>query len=285
LRRRERWDESELGKIIWLASYPKSGNTWVRAFLANLFSGAERPFDINALDQFCSTLTARARFDRIAGAPTLGMPEAQVLGLRGQIQRNFCAKVAESAFMKTHSRFGDYHGLALIEPECTAGAIYIVRNPLDVAVSAASHYGVSLEYMVGKMADPNFRTEASDRHVNEYIGSWSQNVVSWTVPAHPKIHVMRYEDMYEQPEAAFERLVAFLGLKPPAEQLDRAIRFSRFNVLSGQEQDEGFKERSAHNDAFFRRGRPGEGREKLAPDLIDAIVSAHGTQMARFGYT
>jgi hypothetical protein len=273
-----------LGKIIWLASYPKSGNTWIRAFLANLFTGAERPFDINALDQFCSTLTARARFDHIAGAPTLGMPEAEVLALRGQVQRNFCAKFAESAFMKTHSRFGDYHGLALIEPECTAGAIYVVRDPLDVAVSAASHYGVSLEYMVGKMADMNFRTEASERHVTDYIGSWSQNVLSWTVPAHPKIHVVRYEDMHERPETTFERVVAFLGLQPSAELISRAIRFSRFDALSEQEQGGGFKERSAHNDAFFRRGRPGEGREKLTPALIDAIVSAHGPQMARFGY-
>jgi hypothetical protein len=273
-----------VGKIIWLASYPKSGNTWVRAFLANLFSDSDQAYDINALDQFCPSLTSRALHDAVAGEPTRELPSTEVLKLRDKVQRTLCANIPESAFVKTHSRFGAKSGLSLIEPDCTAGAIYVVRNPIDVAVSAASHYGVSTGEMVRHMADGDFSTAPSDKHVADHIGSWSDHVASWTIPPHPKILVLRYEDLHAAPLAAFSRLVAFLGLKPSAERFDQALRFSMFTALSGQEQSAGFKERPAHAAAFFRRGRPGEGRETLSPQLIEAIVSAHGEQMARFGY-
>lgn len=273
-----------MGKIIWLASYPKSGNTWVRAFLANLFSGADQPVDINTLDSFCSNLTSRNSYDMAAGRTTFNMPEKEVLRLRDKVQRAFCALVPESAFMKTHSRFGNQFGLSLIEPECTAGAIYIVRNPLDIAVSAASHFGVGIEAMAHHMADPNFSTAASEKHVTDYIGSWSDAVASWTIPTHPKIHVVRYEDLYEAPEAEFARIVSFLGLLPESERFSRAVKYSQFSSMAEQERAGGFKERPARAAAFFRRGRPGEGRQMLKPELIDTIVSAHSAQMARFGY-
>jgi hypothetical protein len=274
----------DVGKIIWLASYPKSGNTWIRAFLANLFSGAEQAYDINELNRFCPTLTSRALYDAAAGGPTQDLSPLEVLKLRDAVQRALCANIPESAFIKTHSRFGARHDLPLIEPDCTAGAIYVVRNPLDVAVSAANHYGVSVAEMVRHMAEHEFSSAPTDKHVADYIGSWSMHVASWTMPAHPKIHVVRYEDLHAAPETAFARLVSFLGLEVPPEQVNRAISHSRFGSLAGQEQSAGFRERPDHATSFFRRGRPGEGRETLGPALVDAIVSAHSEQMARFGY-
>jgi hypothetical protein len=253
-------------------------------FLANLFSGVDQPIDINTLDKFFGNLTSRPSYDIAAGGTTFNMAEQEVLRLRGEVQRAFCAMVPESAFLKTHSRFGDQFGLPLIEPECTVGAIYIVRNPLDVVVSAASHFDVGVDAMARHMADPNFRTAASEKHVTDYIGSWSDAVASWTVPAHPKIHVVRYEDLYEAPEAEFYRIVSFLGLRPSSERFGNAVKYSQFSSLAEQERAEGFKERSPRAATFFRRGRPGEGREMLKAGLIDKIVSAHGAQMARFGY-
>lgn len=273
-----------MGKIIWLASYPKSGNTWIRAFLANLFADSEQLVGINALDRFCHSLTSRAPFDVVAGRPTSEMSPYEVLQLRDKVQRALCETFSESVFLKTHSRFGSQFGLPLIAPDCTAGAIYIVRDPIDVAASAANHYGVSAKDMVQHMADPDFRTAPSDKHVTEFIGSWSDNVASWTTPPHPKIRVLRYEDVFASPETVYAELVAFLGLKPTSEQMDRALRYSQFAALAEQERLMGFKERPAHAPAFFRRGRPGEGRETLDPELIGSIIAAHGRQMERFGY-
>lgn len=275
-----------MGKIIWLASYPKSGNTWVRAFLANLFTGSDKPYDINALNQFCPSLTGRALYGGVDNQAARAMAPVDLLRLRQLVQQRLCENIAESAFIKTHSRFGSHERfeLPLIMPEYTAGAIYIVRNPLDVAVSASSHFGVSVEDMVKHMADPDFGTGANDRHVPEYIGSWSGHVKSWTIPAHPKVHIMRYEDIHAAPETAYRQLLTFLGLKPEPGQLEKAVRNSMFNQLSDQEKRAGFNERSEHAKSFFRRGKPGEGKEKLKPALVDAIVKTHREQMERFGY-
>ena len=205
-----------MGKIIWLASYPKSGNTWVRAFLANLFSDSDKPYDINALDRFSPSLSARAfYYGANTSQPTRSMAPVDLLRLRQLVQQTLCENITESAFIKTHSRFGNHaqFELPLIMPEYTAGAIHIVRNPLDVAVSASSHFGVSVEDMVKHMANPEFATAANDKHVPEYIGSWSGHVRSWTIPEHPKVHVLRYEDMYAAPEAAFGQILNFLQWK------------------------------------------------------------------------
>lgn len=273
-----------MGKIIWLASYPKSGNTWVRAFLANLFADSDQPVEINVLDRFCSSLTARARFDFVAGGSTTHHSPQDTLRLRDRVQRAICEGTSESVFVKTHSRFGEQFGLPLIEPECTAGAVYIVRNPTDVVVSAASHYGVSLSDMAAHMADPNFRTAPSGKHVEEYIGSWSNNVASWTSIPHPKIRVLRYEDLHQNPMKSFSDLVAFLGLAASSKQITRAIQFSEFDAMAAQEKAAQFKERSSSAPAFFRRGRPGGGDETLPADLVRSIKASHSEQMARFGY-
>jgi hypothetical protein len=75
-----------------------------------------------------------------------------------------------------------------------------------------------------------------------------------------------------------------LGLNPSPERLQRAVAFSSFGVLSKQEESGGFKERAPHARAFFRRGRPGEGREALDAASIDTVERAHQSQMTRFGY-
>jgi hypothetical protein len=273
-----------MASIIWLASYPKSGNTWVRAFLANLLSNARHPVDINSLDRFCRSLTARGYYDDVSGKSSIGADEAETLALRDQVQRVFCAGSQDNVFIKTHSRFGTERGLKLVAPEFTAGAIYVVRNPVDIVVSAASHYGVSIDVMVKCMEDAHFRTQATDFHVMDYIGSWSGHVASWTSSGHPKLHVLRYEDLCTAPDATFLKLAQFLGLNPPLERLQRAIAFSSFEGLAAQERDRGFKERAPHAQSFFRHGKPGAGVGALGAARVAAIEEAHRVQMERFGY-
>jgi hypothetical protein len=273
-----------MGKIIWVASYPKSGNTWVRAFLANLFGTGEGPRDLNALNEFCSNITSRAYYDAVHGRSTKDLPPEEVVRMRQGVQKAISKAAPDGVFVKTHSWFGEQFDSPLIDPDLTAGAIYIVRNPIDVAVSAANHYGVGVDAMVAHMADPNFRTAPSDRHVVEYVSSWSQNVASWTWRPHPKIIVLRYEDLFAAPEQKFSELVEFLGLKPPSSQFARALRYSNFAALSEQEQKQGFKERSGSASAFFRHGQPGEGSKVLPANLIQSILDTHGEQMTRFAY-
>jgi hypothetical protein len=271
-----------MGKIIWVASYPRSGNTWVRAFLANLFGPGEGPRDLN--NELCADISNRAWYDTVHRRPTNNLSAEELMRLRGDVQKAIAGTAPDSVFVKTHSWFGDQFRLPLIDPELTAGAIYVVRNPVDIAVSAAHYYSADLSAMVGRMADASFQTAPTKKRVAEYVSSWSQHVASWTWQRHPKITIIRYEDLCTAPEAVFAGIVNFLGLKPPPSQLARALRHSTFAALSQQERKHGFEERGTSASAFFRYGQPGEGFKALSPNLLQSIFDTHGEQMVRMGY-
>jgi hypothetical protein len=124
----------------------------------------------------------------------------------------------------------------------------------------------------------------AQNHVHELLGSWSEHVESWTARPSSGLHVVRYEDMLDKPQATFGGIAAFLGLKPPRERLERAIARSSFKVLQDKERRHGFKEKSEKAERFFREGRAGQWRKLLGPEQIDRVVSAHSHQMQRFGY-
>ena len=98
-------------------------------------------------------------------------------------------------------------------------------------------------------------------------------------------HVMRYEDLHGAPDDAFGALTAFLRLPPEPERLNRAIRFSAFDELSGQEAAGSFEELPAGaTSAFFRQGRSGIWREALSAAQVARMIAANGEAMRRFGY-
>jgi hypothetical protein len=176
-------------------------------------------------------------------------------------------------------------GTPMITLEHTAGAIYVVRNPLDVAVSYGHHFGVSLQEAVAAMNRPgNQSISNQENFVYELHGSWSEHVQSWTAMPHQALHLVRYEDMAEEPERVFGGVARFLGLDVGSERLARAIERSRFVVLQQQEARHGFRERSRKADRFFRAGEVGQGARLLTPDLIDALCAANRELMTRFGY-
>jgi hypothetical protein len=186
-------------------------------------------------------------------------------------------------FVKTHNFLGEIEGVPLVTMEHTAGAIYIVRNPLDVVISYSHHYGVDIDTAIEQMNNPLMGTPTTEMVVRQVYGSWSMNVQSWTQVPMPSLHVMRYEDMYSQPFQTFATVARFLGLNPPRERLQKAIDNSSFKALQRQERQHGFIERSA-NSRFFREGRPGQWRKALSEEQIARIVEAHREQMARFDY-
>jgi hypothetical protein len=168
--------------------------------------------------------------------------------------------------------------------ESTAGAIYIVRNPLDVALSFADHFGVSIEAAIDAMEREGAVTPASDSNVMEFVNSWSTHVKSWTQVGHPGLLIVRYEDMLDDPVKIFTDVARFLGLRPPRERILKAIRFSSFKELRKQEDASGFKERSEHSKNFFRSGKKNQWRQLLSEDQVRRIVDYHREQMAKFCY-
>jgi hypothetical protein len=273
-----------MGNLIWLASYPKSGNTWLRAFLHNLLRNPDKPFDINKLTSFSAVDSLADWYRHFETRPAVELAPQDVARLRPRVHRLMTTASRDNVFVKTHNALAEDFGVPTVTLEVTAGAIYIVRNPLDVAVSYSHHLGASIDHTIELMARPGARTVNTEDWVTEKMGSWSEHVASWTAKAHPTLHVLRYEDMHAAPERIFGGVARFLGLSPPRERLMKAIRLSSFEVLAEQERRHGFREKSVAAERFFRAGKAGQWRDVLSEGQVRAIVAAHREQMARFGY-
>lgn len=278
-----------MGALIWLASYPKSGNTWMRAYLNNLLRNPPKPASINELDQFCLGESATLFYTGpehgdVGDRDPLTLTEEEVMARRRVAQQLMTRVSPDSVFVKTHNVMGEWKGYPLHNMAVTTGGIYVVRNPLDVAVSMVDHFGIDLDGAVDRLADEHAITEHSKEHVPEYHSSWSIHVESWTGQPNPQLHVVRYEDLEQKPFKTFMGVAKFLGLNPPKERVNKAVKFAAFKELKKQEQVGGFKERSEHADAFFGRGRSGNWRQALSEDQVTRICTDHAAMMAKFGY-
>ena len=275
-----------MGAIIWLASYPKSGNAWMRAFLHNLLRNPDSPANINTLDRFTLGDAQGAWYEMAAGRPWTDLSDAEIAALRPQVHERMTQSFPDSVFVKTHCVLGEFKGVPQITMDRTGGAIYILRSPFDVAISMSHQFGIDIDTAISWMADPDFvaARDAEAGLVPHAINSWSNHVKSWTQAEHETLHVVRYEDLHLQPAKSFRAIAHFLGLQPPRDRLKRAIRHSSFKVLRGQENKHGFVERSVHAERFFRQGKMGTWRKVLTPAQIERVVKDHGEQMERFGY-
>jgi len=274
-----------MGAIIWLASYPKSGNTWMRSFLHNLLLNAQEPVPIDDLTKFCLGESAIGPYIARANKPKTELTVEDVVKWRPQVHRDFTQASPDSVFVKTHNYLGTWFDQPIHNMDVTAGGIYILRNPLDVVLSYQNHYNTTIDEAIGRMGDIGAGTPFGEFHVPEVHSSWSHHVASWTANPNPQLLVLRYEDLLNEPQKYFKATANFLGLNPPQERLDRAIKFSSFKVLKAQEEAKGFRERpKVSKQSFFREGRAEQWREELTPEQIRKIISDHGEQMERFGY-
>ncbi len=273
-----------MGALIWLASYPKSGNTWMRAFLHNLLQNPARPVPINSLDSMTLGDSQKAWYQACADRPLEQMGLEEILALTPQVHRRMMGAHPDSIFVKTHNFLGKIKGIPLITLDCTAGAIYIMRNPLDVAISLAHHFGMTIDQAIDMLNSPDAMTPEDDLNIPQFYQSWSDHVSSWCETPGHGLHIVRYEDMLEHPRKTFRGVAGFLGLNPPAERLRKAIKFSSFRVLQNQEKAGGFKEKAVNAERFFRAGRSGQWKKDLTPEQVERIVRAHGPLMEKYGY-
>jgi hypothetical protein len=172
--------ETLMAGIIWLASYPKSGNTWTRAFLHNLLRNAQQPASVNELDRFCFGDSATVWYQKVSGRKPTEMTNKEIAALRPKVHLAFTRSSPDSVFVKTHCAMVEAEGVPLITMAASAGAIYIVRNPLDVVLSLGDHYGLDVDGAIEMLAAPNAASSTDERNVFEVYGPWHRHVESWT---------------------------------------------------------------------------------------------------------
>jgi Sulfotransferase domain len=275
-------------RAIWIASFPKSGNTWIRVFLHNLthqLHGDESHCqDINFLHELTEREPVIGRFERALGKPAAEATPAQIAAARCAVQADLVRGQDGPVFIKTHNAVAMVEGAPTINFDITRAAVYVLRNPLDIAVSYAHFSGTGLDAAIAQMNDGGAYLGSGERRVYEFLGSWSFHVASWLSIPHRPVLILRYEDMLSDPARSFGRLAAFLRLRPSPERLRRAIEMSSFEELAAQERRAGFVERPETAERFFRAGQAGQWREALSADQVKSIIAAHAPMMMRFGY-
>jgi sulfotransferase family protein len=278
-----------MNKIYWLASYPKSGNTWMRIFLTNYLEDADQPADINKL-KGGPIASDRDLFDRWAGVEASDLPAEEIADLRPYVYRQMALHIGHPLYLKVHDACTrNSEGEPLFPQDVTAGVLYMIRNPLDVCVSYAHHGGRPVEQVAENLcradADVPENLERIAPQLLQRLLSWSDHVRSWVDDSGMPATVIRYEDLLTRPEAEFERALRSLQLDLDPARLRKAIAFSSFDATQEQEKRVGFKEKAMRADAlFFREGRAGTWRAELGAAVVDKIVSAHRDVMRRFGY-
>lgn len=259
-----------LNRIIWLASFPKSGNTWARVLLANYMLPSGQAPDINNLSRFTTGDARQDIFDRVNGRPYLARSFDEWLLFRPKVMRAIAASKPGHHFVKTHCQCRKLGPVDLIPPDVTAAAIYIMRNPFDVVLSYARHMSEDVDTAIDRMTNDK-AANTSESGIAEFTGRWDQHIETWlAAPGLPR-HVMRYEDMVADIEHAVRGLLAFLRLPVKDGQMRRAIRAASFKTLQKQEQTRGFRERPGEMKQFFSTGRAGGWRGELTPAQIGRL--------------
>ena len=158
--------------------------------------------------------------------------------------------------VKTHQIFGNINNVQFPNLDCAVGVIQLVRDPRDVALSYAAHYGRDIDSAIEKLFDEkNSIYEQSQPGSFEFISSWELNFLSWQDAALPRL-VIRYEDLLASPERKLDTIFEFLKINPKMSTAE-IIKRTSFQSLASMEAKNGFKEASSHSK-FFRVGKEGQ---------------------------
>ena len=281
--------------IIWLASYPKSGNTYVRAFLSAYYFSENGQFDFSQIlniEQFPHEKYFKQKVNGISEASKQWIP------IQREVNKNKKIK-----FFKTHNCLGNYQGNQFTSPETTLGAVYIVRDPRNVLTSLKNHYSFDDDKALKMITDKtrslmsNNGTHASLTH----ISSWAENYLSWFRNNQFRRLFVKYEDLITNKYETFRDIIVFTNtLMNRVEGVDKsklqkAIETTNFNVLKKKEMsetldgsDNGFKSwrkfHSENKNLFFNLGPDNNWEKILKTKISNEIEISFEKEMKELEY-
>lgn len=278
---------------LWLCSYPKSGNTWVRIFLHHyqcVLNNTATVVTIN--DTPGINLASRTLFEQLTGVDSALLTFEQMTKLRQQaLTTSHLRPVKQSdAMVKVHDQYRSPAGTPLVPAAVSKGVVYIVRNPIDIVASFAHYRSATHEQTVAFMNDNSAMISDSltrqTFNLPQFVGSWSSHVTSWLEQTAIPLLVIRYEDMLANPMASFTKIIQFSGLPICETSLAGSVQFTQFDNLKTQEQQHSFQEVPKHRApmAFFRQGKANQGQREVDGQLQQQIRAAHFAVMQQFGY-
>ena len=281
--------------FVWLASYPKSGNTLVRSMLAAYFFSEDGVYNfdlIKNIRQFPSSIL----FERMGIDMT---NEKEVIKNYIKVQNSFNKKDSVQ-FLKTHSYLFNIDNNPFTDLNNSLGVIYIVRDPRNVATSVSNHMGISVEEATNNMIKlfkfgGNLYGTKSERTL-VYMGTWNGNYNSWkSFKQEGKYLLVKYEELINNRDLVFRKIIKFLcNLKGIKFQIDQnkfqnVLETTDFKQMKKLEREKGFHEAKIHPKTgekitFFNLGPNNDWKKLLDPKIKIKIEKNFKKEMKELGY-
>ena len=282
--------------IVWIASYPKSGNTLVRSMLAAYFFSENGVFNFDLLRNI-SQFPNNNLFEKLGIDP---MDENETIKNYIKAQKELIIKNSIQ-LLKTHSSLFNIRNNLFTDLKNSLGAIYIVRDPRNVATSFANHLDIPISSSIDIMIEKHYlggiegATTEADRTL-VYTGNWGFNFKSWkSFEEQNKYLLIRYEDLIEKRELSFLKILEFLHklqnkkLKVNHEKLKNVILSTSFENMKKLEERNGFTEAKKQKITgqpikFFNQASKNNWKKNLDEKLRNKIENAFRKEMLELGY-
>ena len=282
--------------IFWIASYPKSGNTWLRALISSYFYTKDGIFKedvINNIGQFPEKRHF-VDFDYDQNIVT----DTSRFWIRAQEKINLDKKLR---FFKTHNAFGSINNNHFTDAKNSIGAIYVVRDPRNVITSLKNHYELDNDQALKWMLNDNnyiydvhkFKQDGYSDF--QFISSWATNYKSWKVQKKIPIKIIKYEELLNETYIVVKDLIEFINStinskeKINKEKLKRSINSTLFDKLRNNEMKNGFSEaitskKNNRKIPFFFLGPKNDWRKILDEDLKNKLNDVYKQNLIELSY-
>ena len=281
--------------IIWIASYPRSGNTWIRSFLSTYIYGEKNSSvfeNMKKIINFPNISHFKGIFEINEFTQEEQKDKKKKDKKKFEISKYWLAAqkkinlTNEITFLKTHNFGGSLEGNEFTNSENTLAVIYLVRDPRSVAVSNAHHNSISYDQSISDLFNEKiFAT--NEGNLLEFRSSWKVNYLSWKKRSYPKL-IIRYEDLISDQYQNFKKILNFINdfkkINIDELKIKETIELCKLESLSKLEDQIGFEEKLKKEKKFFRKGLVDEWKSQLNKDQIKKIENAFFEEMRELKY-
>tara|TARA_Y100000590_G_scaffold441367_1_gene567929 strand:+ start:1159 stop:2001 length:843 start_codon:yes stop_codon:yes gene_type:complete len=263
--------------IFWLASYPKSGNTWIRTFISTYYFTNSDTFEFKYLKNI-----KQFPHEKFFNKDIKDINSA--INSWDQVQKNINIQ-NKIIFLKTHSALATINNCAFTSKEHSIAGIYIVRDPRNVITSLSNHYQLNFDQSLEFMTNSK-KFLLNKKNINNFanftfLSSWSEHYKSWINNKQFKIFFLKYEDLEINPSQVFKEMILFINKvlnkndKIDMNKVKKIIESISFEKLKKKEKENGFpeavKDKSKKKINFFNLGKKNKWNEILTNHQINLL--------------